>query len=225
MNQHPPAARPNPRNHRHGAGLSAALAALALSLLFAPVQAAAPVATFKQVPTQYIAALGDPGASSGDGAQNWGWWHLDPGPRGVRLKNFDQIGEDGLAPARWQFDNSDWWLEENGLIMEQPVFPLGAGQYIVTGGRETFAKLTVHPPDATGNSRWELDKGATLLDVTHLGCRSARYTPASAGASCSPANAPQSAFPMDPGRRMPDVAGCNKQEYAVLFIVGVAAGN
>ena len=26
--------------------------------------------------------------------------------------------------------------------------------------------------------RWELDRGATLYDVTHLGCRSARYTPA-----------------------------------------------
>ena len=32
--------------------------------------------------------------------------------------------------------------------------------------------LTVHK-----DGRWELDKG-TLYDVTHLPCRSARYTPA-----------------------------------------------
>jgi len=37
--------------------------------------------------------------------------------------------------------------------------------------------LTIHPKDKDGNERWELADGATLYDVTHLGCRSARYTP------------------------------------------------
>ena len=40
---------------------------------------------FRRIPTQFIAALGDPGATSGSGAQLWGLWRLDPGPRGVRL--------------------------------------------------------------------------------------------------------------------------------------------
>lgn len=214
--------QPCRRSRRNGIR-AAALLSLAAAFLVTSVEAAGPATTFKRIPTQFIAALGDPGASSGDGAENWGWWHLDPGPRGVKLKNFDEL-QDGVAPARWNFDREDWWLEENGLIMEQPRFPLGEGQYIVTGDRETISLLTVHPPDATGNSRWELADGATLHDVTHLGCRSARYTPVSDGASCSPADAPQSVFPMEPARRMPNVTGCNKQEYAVLFIIGVAIG-
>jgi len=35
---------------------------------------------FKSIPTQFIAALGDPDATSGNGAQSWGLWRLDPGP-------------------------------------------------------------------------------------------------------------------------------------------------
>ena len=38
--------------------------------------------------------------------------------------------------------------------------------------------LTIHPTDSHGDSRWELNQGATLYDVTHIVCRSARYTPA-----------------------------------------------
>ena len=38
---------------------------------------------FQRRSTQFIAALGDPGATSGSGAQSWGLWPLDPGPRGV----------------------------------------------------------------------------------------------------------------------------------------------
>ncbi len=45
--------------------------------------------------------------------------------------------------------------------------------------------LTVHPKDKDGNQRWELADGATLYDVTHLGCRSARYRPAKAVGACS----------------------------------------
>ncbi|NCF37547.1 MAG: hypothetical protein GWP56_14375 [Gammaproteobacteria bacterium] len=86
---------------------------------------------FKRVPTQYIAALGDPDATSGNNAQTWGLWTLDPGPRGVPLKSFEQLqAAGGLAPAKWQFDSQDWWLEENGRIMEPPQFPLPPGKYI-----------------------------------------------------------------------------------------------
>jgi hypothetical protein len=179
---------------------------------------------FQRIPLQFIAALGDPEATSGSGAQAWGVWPVDPGPRGVRLNRYERLQEaDGVAPAGWQFDGKDWWLEENGLIMEQPDFPLEPGQYRVTGDREVTTVLTIHPADATGDVRWELADGATLYDVTHLGCRSARYTPETDNASCSPANAPQSAFRVAPGAAMPPVEGCAKQDYAVLFIIGVAA--
>ena len=40
---------------------------------------------FKRIPTQFIAALVEPGASSGTGAEKWGVWEVDPGPRGVWL--------------------------------------------------------------------------------------------------------------------------------------------
>jgi len=177
--------------------------------------------TFKRIPTQYIAALGDPGATSGNNAHTWGLWRKDPGPRGVRLRNYElMLADDGVAPAKWLFDSSDWWLEENGLIMEQPEFPIAPGKYIVTGNREKMSMLTIHPPDASGDSRWEL-KDANLYDVTHLGCRSARYTPADGDGSCSPARAPRSAFRVSPGAEMPPVAGCHKQDYAVLFILAV----
>src|SRR5690242_11913422 len=63
---------------------------------------------FRRVPTQFIAALGDPKASSGTGAQSWGIWRNDPGPRGVRLERFDQLeSAGGKAPAQWQFNTKD----------------------------------------------------------------------------------------------------------------------
>ena len=73
--------------------------------------------------------------------------------------------------------------------MEKPDFPLPAGKYVstfyypaskhivhllpghryvVTGGRETQAVLTIHQDGDT----WELGEGASLHDVTHLPCRS-----------------------------------------------------
>ena len=70
---------------------------------------------------QYIAALADPSAKSGAGAENWGLWRKDPGPRGVKLYNYDKLmARGGVAPAKWEFDKNDWWLEEHGLIMEKP---------------------------------------------------------------------------------------------------------
>jgi hypothetical protein len=179
-------------------------------------------ANYTRIPTQYIAALGDPASKSGAGAETWGLWPLDPGPRGVRLRNYASLkAAGGLAPAKWRFDASDWWLEENGSIMEQPSFPVPAGKYVVTGARDVTAVLTIHPRDASGAVRWELDKGATLYDVTHLGCRAARYTPAAGANACSPEKASQNAFPVTPGAAMPPVESCNKQDYQVLIVIGM----
>jgi hypothetical protein len=206
-----------------------------LGVLFAAIVAAVvpPVSastlgdvTFRGVRTQFIAALADPDASSGANAQSWGLWEIDPGPRGVWLKNFDSLRESGgVAPAQWQFDQSDWWLDENGLIMEQPVYSIPPGKYVVTGARETVAVLTIHPMDADGNMRWELGDEATIYDVTHLRCRSARYTSAGVSGACSPANAQAASFPVAPGGLMPPIGGCNKMDYTVLFIVAVAVDN
>ena len=185
--------------------------------------------TFKSVRTQFIAALGDPAASSGSGAQTWGLWRQDPGPRGVWLNNFEPqlVVSGGVAPASWKFDDNDWWLDENGLIMEKPEFSLPAGRYIVTGDRETMAMLTIHPMNEKGVQRWELGNGATLYDVTHLPCRTARYTPLAGNdtTECSPASAKTGDFPVTPGGPMPPVEGCHKLDYAVLFIVAEAVDN
>lgn len=178
---------------------------------------------FERIRTQFIAALGDPDATAGRNAEQWGLWRRDPGPRGVSLDRYEALeAAGGIAPAQWRFDGSDWWLEEHGLIMEAPEFPLPAGQYMVTGNRDARSVLTVHPAGPDGSRRWELADGATVYDVTHLRCRSARYTPATGAGSCSPANADPGAFPVSPGASMPPVAGCDKQDYAVLIVLGVA---
>ena len=201
------------------------LLALGWLLLAAPALAETET-VFKRIPTQFIAALGDRDATSGSGAQSWGLWRVDPGPRGVWLDSYEKLqAAGGVAPAQWKFDGADWWLEEHGLIMEEPEFPIPPGSYLVTGNRQVISVLTVHPMDEDGTMRWELDEGTTLYDVTHLRCRSARYTPAAGEGSCSPANAQTSAFPVAPGGVMPAVQGCNKQDYAVLFIIGVAVEN
>lgn len=176
----------------------------------------------RPVPPQFIAALAPPTATSGTNAHTWGLWRLDPGPRGVELADYERLtAARGVAPEGWTFDARDWWLEEHGLIMEAPEFPLPAGVYQVTGFRLTRAVLTVQPRDAGGAQRWSLSGGATIHDVTHLGCRSARYTPAAGAGSCSPARARQSDFPVSPGAEMPPVAQCHKQDYAVLIVIGV----
>lgn len=194
-------------------------------LLLASLAAGAAEPKFKRVEPQYIAALGEPGAKSGSAAQAWGLWTIDPGPRGVRLGEYRRLkAANGMAPARWRFDDEDWWLEEHGLLMEKPVFPVPAGRYRVTGGRDKIAVLTIHAPAQDGSQRWELDKGATLYDVTHLECRSGRYRPAP-GSACSPERARPSAFPVAAGAAMPPVEGCVKQDYAVLIVIGVADGD
>eukprot|EP00913_Durusdinium_trenchii_P035614 g33327.t2 len=66
---------------------------------------------------------------------------------GVRLKNFPKrLAETGEAPAGWSFDQADWWLEEHGLIMEQPE-ALPPGKYEVTGDREVTTTLTIYPKE------------------------------------------------------------------------------
>ena len=98
--------------------------------------------------------------------------------------------------------------------MEAPTFPVKPGRYMVTGGRETTTVLTIND-DGT----WALDGGATLYDVTHLPCRAARYKPSTSDAS--PANANPRDFPVTPGATMPHVEGCNKQDYAVVFVTAI----
>ncbi len=185
---------------------------------------AADLSKFRPIEPQFIAALADPGATSGSGAQSWGLWSLDPGPRGSQLDRFDQLkASGGVTPAGWRFDAADWWLEEHGLLMEKPTFPLAPGKYVVTGDRKVTTVLTIHPKDKNGNQRWELADGATIYDVTHLGCRAARYQPETANNACSPANVRNTGFPVYPGAAMPVVTGCRKQDYPVLIIVGLPA--
>merc|ERR1711924_58303 len=165
-----------------------------------------------------MGALGDPDASSGTGADKWGLWRLDPGPRGVPLRDYEKkLERPGnlryQAPAGWTFDPSSWWVEEHGLIMETPeALPLEK-RYLVTGGRETTSVLTVR-----NDGSWELSKGK-LYDVTHLPCRSAVYTSAE-GAVCRPAREQEAFFPVKPGAKMPKLDGCNTQDWAVLFVTG-----
>lgn len=177
---------------------------------------------FRRVATQYIASLAGDNEASGGGAQTWGLWRQDPGPRGVWLRLFPAVqAAGGLTLAGWRFEAKDWWMEEHGLIMESPEFPLPPGRYLVTGGREATTVLTVAPPDANGDQHWDLANGVTIGEVTHLACRSARYTPETADGTCSPAQANKAAFPVMPGGTMPSVPGCTKRDYAVLFVIGV----
>ena len=196
---------------------------MTLVILHAALGQPAYATSFKHIPTQFIVALADPSATSGDNAQLWGLWHQDPGPRGCLLENYPKLKETGVAPAQWTYDNSDWWLEEHGAIMEKPLFPLPPGKYVVTGGRKVTSILTVDPMDKDGKQHWQLENGAKLYDVTHLPCHAARYTPETEGGSCSPETVEKQSFPVDPGVPMPTVKGCRKQDYAVLFVVGVGA--
>ena len=67
------------------------------------------LAKFKRIEPQYIAALGDAGATSGNGAQSWGIWSQDPGPRGCNLDRYEQVkAAGGTTPSKWKFDAADW---------------------------------------------------------------------------------------------------------------------
>ena len=105
---------------------------------------------------------------------------------------------------------------------------IGCNRYIVTGGRKVTTILTIE-----ANGRWSLEGGAKLHDVTHLPCRSARYVPLHGGSeeasdgkavtvsTGSPASANPTDFPVRPGGEMPPVKGCKKQDYWVVFVVGI----
>src|SRR5690348_15651566 len=119
-----------------GRGLLSMGALLLVAGVQQPVHAS-DLSNFRRIEPQFIAALGDPGATSGNGAQSWGFWNQDPGPRACKLDHYPQLkASGGVAPAQWKFDAKDWWLEEHGLIMEKPTFPLPPGKYLVTGRSE-----------------------------------------------------------------------------------------
>ena len=196
-----------------------------LAALFT-VQYTAPAfaATYRKIPIQYIAALAPEGAKSGTGAETWGIWRRDPGPIGVWLKYYKALLKVGaIGPTGWRFDIDDWWLDENGLIMKAPDFPITPGQYYVTNGEQHISLLTIDSPDENGAQTWSLSDDKTIANVTHGPCRSARYTPEGATQTCTPENADQSAFPLKPGESPPDVSACHKKEYAVLIVFGVPA--
>ena len=205
-------------NFRRRQLLASALGFLA-STLASPILAQTKI---RRIQTQYIAALAPEGATAGMGAETWGIWKVDPGPIGVWLRFYQTLQKAGnIAPAGWRFDIDDWWLDENGLIMKAPEFPIPAGQYYVTNGEENISLLTVEQPDADGKQAWSLSDDKTISDVTHGPCRSARYTPASETSTCSPEYADRTAFPLKPGETPPVVSGCNRESYAVLIVFAV----
>lgn len=177
---------------------------------------------FKRLhPMQFFAALGDPQSQSGTGAEKWGIWESgDPGPRGIPFDQFEDTISNGrkVSPVGWEIDPKSFWLEEHGIWMEAPRYNLQPGRYLVTGGRLRTSVLTIHPADENGVKNWSLD-GGVLYDVTHLPCRSALYVDEGNGGS--PLNARREDFPVTPGAEMPQVEGCKKQDYAVLFVTGV----
>ena len=198
--------------------LTSALGFLA-STLASPILAQTKI---RRIQAQYIAALAPEGTTSGMGAETWGIWKVDPGPIGVWLRFYQALQKAGnIAPAGWRFDIDDWWLDENGLIMKAPEFPIPAGQYYVTNGEENISLLTVEQPDADGKQAWSLSDDKTISDVTHGPCRSARYTPAGETGTCSPEYADRTAFPLKPGEAPPVVSGCNRESYAVLIVFAV----
>jgi hypothetical protein len=189
----------------------------AAGLLAAPALAGT---RLRPIDTQFIAAQAGPDEAAGGNAQDWGLWVQDPGPRGLWLSLYPALAVTGIAPAGWRFDPAAWWLEEHGLIMEAPAFPLPPARYVVTGGRQVTTTLSVAPPDASGAQAWALEGGATIGEVTHLACRAALYS-SDGVADCTPAEAPAQRFPLGPGDTMPPVGGCRKRDYAVLFVIGM----
>ena len=157
------------------------------------------------------------------------------------LRDYEKkiASKNNVAPAGWTFHPEDWWVEEHGLIMSTPEPLLSKSiattsitstgeeerrmmtilvpekRYIVTGDREITTILTVRD-DGT----WELENG-TLYDVTHLPCRSAAYRRLK-NTQCLPRNANSKDFPVRPGAPMPKIMGCEKMDYAVLFVLGEA---
>ena len=89
----------------------AAFNCLVFALVFSFVVKAEAQLKFQRIPTQFIAALGDPEASFGSGAETWAIWEVDPGPRGVWLKSFEKLQQrDGEnRPHPFAVYLSWWW--------------------------------------------------------------------------------------------------------------------
>ena len=224
----------SPRSYQPQSTRRAALLALPSLVVGAGAGAAADDSgsskmKFQRYPQlRFIAALGDPKASSGTGADQWGLWRDDPGPRGFYLRDYERKLKNNVAPGGWTLDKDAIWIEEHGLVMPSPgdlprtslskstKESLPYKRYVVTGDREITTVLTVFL-----DGRWELAKGS-LYDVTHLPCRSAKYTPASGSGSCVPSADDQKVFPVKPGAEMPRLSNpsCDKLDYAVLFVLG-----
>lgn len=176
---------------------------------------------------KFIAA--DPGlmngdASEGGGATKWGIWESDPGQSALELSRLaDLEAHEGSPPVDWKFDPEDWWLEEYGRLMPSPTIPIPNGKYLLpwlngkNSGRPVI--LTIE------GDRWFLDKrsGASLKHVTHLPCRSARYSRVAKDASPSAARSDD--FPVRPGCKMPSIDGYEQVDYAVLFVEGLGRNN
>jgi hypothetical protein len=63
---------------------------------------------FRRIEPQDIAALGDPGATSGNGAQSWGLWSQHPGPRGCKVYRYPQLkAAVDVAQSQWKFAAAD----------------------------------------------------------------------------------------------------------------------
>ena len=113
--------------------------------------------TFQRYPQlRFIAALGDPKASSGTGAGEWGLWRDDPGPRGFYLRDYDRRVKNNVAPAGWTLDKDAIWIEEHGLVMpstenlprtslrKSTKESLPYKRYVVTGDRAvSYTHLTL----------------------------------------------------------------------------------
>ena len=69
-------------------GCNLALAGSAVMLASTLAQAEA---AFVRGDTQYVAALGDSSATSGNDAATWGLWAVDPGPRGVWTRDYQDL--------------------------------------------------------------------------------------------------------------------------------------
>ena len=65
-----------------------------------------------------------------------------------RLDHYPQLNATGVARAQWKFDASDWRLEEDGLIMEKPTFPLTPGDG--PAFREGLPQAGLHGTDRRG---------------------------------------------------------------------------
>jgi len=79
---------------------------------------AEPKPKFKRIPRiQFVAALGDPAASSGTGAEEWGLWDQDPGPRGVTLGKYPKLDQNkGKSPRGGNLTKATGVLRNTALL-------------------------------------------------------------------------------------------------------------